>query len=480
MDLLFKKELDLQRISPSPKKPVCIHAIGAVEKKNTSELRPVSDCSRPAGQSINDHIEYPKQRFNSVDCATRHMSPGCYMAIVDISKAYRHVPVRPEHRTYQGSRWMFGPLNKANYEYYQDNFLCFGLSCAPGIFTRITNAVQRMMGRRGYHRVVNYIDDFLVIGDSYEECRNTQLALIHLLISLGFSISWSKVTNPNQITEFLGVTLDSINMEARLPMDKVHRIKTILNEFRSRKKATKRMLSSLIGLLSFASTVVKGGRCFTRRLLDLMNSVSHWHHMVRLNSEFRKDILWWITFIDDFNGRAKLIIGKPMPMSSFQTDASLHGFGCYFEGLWFCGSWQENKTPLVPANIDLKDNWSREMISLDIQDNINYLELFPVLLAARRWGHMFCDQHIVLYSDNQSTISFVNKGTCRNSTAMTWLRELCHIAIKYNFHLTARHLSGKLNVISDALSRLNEPNQWDRLLKYVYSSGVPLFVPYRN
>jgi hypothetical protein len=50
---------------------------------------------------------------------------------------------------------------------------------------------------------------------------------------------------------FLGIELDTIAMEAILPLDNVLKIKNSLSEMRVRRNVTLRELQSLIGLLSF-------------------------------------------------------------------------------------------------------------------------------------------------------------------------------------------------------------------------------------
>ena len=397
------------------------------------------------------------------------------MASIDICQAYRHIPIHPSQRSYQGFRWMFGQLKRADYDYFVDNFLCFGLSCAPGIFSRISDAIQRRMAAHGY-QCVNYLDDYCIIHSDYSTCQSGLMTLIHLLISLGFSISWRKVFGPCQIFKFLGITLDSLTMQARLPQEKLDKLHNTVSEFISKKRATKRQLARLAGVLSFCSSVVKGGRCFSRRVIDLVNSLSDWNYFTRLNEDFHKDLHWWLTFAAQFNGSAKLIIGSPMPINSLQSDACMSGFGVYYNGLWLCGTWRDDVIPLVPDHVDLSEAWSVQNISLDVLTNINYLELYPMLLAARRWGHMWCNQHIVLYSDNMSTVSFINRGTCRSKVAMCWLREVAMLSVKYNFHLTSRHLPGIHNVIADSLSRLHEPGQWERVIEFTSANGIPFFL----
>ena len=59
----------------------------------------------------------------------------------------------------------------------------------------------------------------------------------------------SKTLGPSQELEFMGIVLDSIRMEARLPDDKFNRAREILNFFTQRRSVRLFELQSLIGTL---------------------------------------------------------------------------------------------------------------------------------------------------------------------------------------------------------------------------------------
>lgn len=54
--------------------------------------------------------------------------------------------------------------------YLFDTRLPFGASLAPSIFHRLTQSVHRMMAKRGFINMVVYLDDFLMIEESYDKC----------------------------------------------------------------------------------------------------------------------------------------------------------------------------------------------------------------------------------------------------------------------------------------------------------------------
>ena len=121
------------------------------------------------------------------------------------------------------------------------------------------------MRRKGY-TVIAYLDDFLLIEDTYERCLQDFNTLIELLQNLGFSINWGKVIYPCQRLIFLGIEIDTILRRLILPQWKIAEIREILLFSLSKDKLTKRELQSIIGKLNFASRVIYGGRTFLRRI----------------------------------------------------------------------------------------------------------------------------------------------------------------------------------------------------------------------
>ena len=87
----------------------------------------------------------------------------------------------------------------------------------PMVYCNLTQAVCRMMKRRGFQTIICYLDDFLIITDSYEEALEALNTLFHLIRTLGFKINWSKVEGPAQSITFLGILLDSMSMTLELP-----------------------------------------------------------------------------------------------------------------------------------------------------------------------------------------------------------------------------------------------------------------------
>ena len=119
-------------------------------------VRLIHDCSIQEGQAVNDYYTAGwHQKFARVEDAAALFTEGCFMAKVDLKSAYRSVPISKYSQKVTGLRWQFDKRTVL----LCDTKLCFGSRLAPGIFHRLTQAVKRMLKRRGLKAVVVYLDD---------------------------------------------------------------------------------------------------------------------------------------------------------------------------------------------------------------------------------------------------------------------------------------------------------------------------------
>jgi len=78
--------------------------------------------------------------------------------------------------------------------------------------------------------------------------------------SLNVPLAKHKTVGPITSIEYLGIILDTDNMLAKLPDDKLCRI--LLFSFLNRRTCTKREMLCLLGHLNFAMRVIPTGRSF--------------------------------------------------------------------------------------------------------------------------------------------------------------------------------------------------------------------------
>ena len=171
----------------------------------------------------------------------------------------------------------------------------------------------------------HYLDDFLTLGPPATNiCQANLESIKHICQLLGIPLAIEKVEGPSTQLTFLGITLDTINMEARLPADKIARIKQMTTLWLTKKNATERETLSLIGLLQHATKVVKCGRTFVSRMYATACKVKEMEFYTRLNKDFRSDLCCWHIFVKTWNGLSLLrCVSLPLiPYIYIQTDAS--------------------------------------------------------------------------------------------------------------------------------------------------------------
>ena len=130
------------------------------------------------------------------------ISEGCWIASLDIKDVYFHVKIDQKFSKYLKFYWK-GTL-------YCFTCLCFGLSSAPRIFTKLCKPIVAILRGKGF-LIIIYLDDILLIGKSFRDCQDALWETFSVLVKLGFVINLKKSTLvPTQILEFLGFILNTL------------------------------------------------------------------------------------------------------------------------------------------------------------------------------------------------------------------------------------------------------------------------------
>ena len=197
------------------------------------------------------------------------------------------------------------------------------------------------------HHLIHYLNDFFLAAPPHSGCCQRDLdTFLQAASKLGVQVAMETVEGPLTAMSFLGLILDSVKQEIRLPPDELAELTHELDRRSTRRKATKRELLSLIGKLSFAARAVPVGRLFLRRLITLASTVVHLHNRIRLNAEAQADITWWQTFLPTWNGTAKFIDLNSVlaaDMLLYADASGTHGCGAYYQSAWFFHAWQPHK-----------------------------------------------------------------------------------------------------------------------------------------
>ena len=410
-----------------------VSPIGLCPKKEPNKFRMIHHLSYPKGNSVNDHIlpEMKSVNYTRIDDAISTIklydSP-VYMAKCDIEMAYRNLPLSPSEYHKFGICW--------NGLYYFDKCLAMGCASACQIFERFSSALE-WIGQccMPNGKIIHILDDFLIIAPGKDLCKVYLDRFLYICKQIGTPMAPSKTLGPVQVLTFLGIELDTITNEARLPQEKIVKCLEQIDLFLPRRKVTLKEIQMLCGLLNFATKVVVAGRPFLRRLYDLTYGLRKPHHRVKLSKGCRDDLQIWKEFLSQFNGKCFFMDENWVSSDKLElfTDASGQiGYGAVFGSSWFYGVWNKE--------------W--------LNYNITVKEFYPIILAAELWGETMASKAICFHCDNEALVYVINNLTSQEKHVMKLLRKLIFLSLKYNILFKAVHIPGEQNKYSDALSRL--------------------------
>ena len=419
-----------------PFKNARISPIDAIPKKDSDDMRIITNLSFPDGSSVNDAMSkdiYLGQEISltypTVDDLANlvlEVGVGAAMFKTDLRKYFRQVYYDP------GCVHLMGFRANSDNLFYWDIALSMGLRIACYIAQRLSNAIISIYRADGYAGV-NYIDDLAGVA-KWSRAYEAYYHLTDLLYRLNIWESQHKRCTPDVYMPFLGIGVNSLELCLSLTADRLTEIQHECNTWLLKKSASKKDLQRLIGKLNFAASTVRSGRLFYSRILTAMKNAPK-HGIRALDATTKKDIRWWATFITQYDGISFIHENRWRKVDSvISTDACLQGVGGFNNGEYFHSS--------IPS-----------FIQQNADVHINELECVAVVLALKIWGPSLSSLNIFMHCDNENTVTIVNKGRASNPFAQACLREIAYLAALYSFHVKMIHTPGVDNRISDYLSR---------------------------
>ena len=309
IDATLQRECEAGRIlGPFPTPPLSnfrTSGLGLVPKHDGG-WRIIYHLSAPLGLSINDFIDPSMYSLSycSVDDAyafINQLGPGTLLSKIDLKDAFRLIPVCPNDWNLLGIHW--------RQQFFIDTCLPFGLRSAPFLFNRLADAIHwTLQNNYNLTHLLHYLDDFLTAGPPHSDvCANNLRTMLAFCDKINAPIKPSKVEGPTTSLTFLGIHINTVSMEASITSDRKQSLLQELQNLHCRHKCTKRELLSLIGKLSFSCKVLPAGRIFLRRLIDLSTKAKMMHHHIRLNSDARLDLQWWLDFLPQWSGKSLIL-----------------------------------------------------------------------------------------------------------------------------------------------------------------------------
>ena len=402
--------------------------------KKSGDVRIVLNLSR-----LNEVVKYEHFKMEGLDHALSLMTNGCFFGSIDLKDAYFTVAIDPLFRKYLRFFW-------GGYLY---EFTCLpnGYSAAPRVFTKIMKPIFSTLRSEGFLSVF-YLDDSLLVANSFEECERNIQRTEELLMETGFVINRKKSSFiPSQEILFLGFILNSETMTVRLPGDKVDNIIKSAEDLLGLEVIKIRKLARFIGLVVSVLPAMTHGALFYRFLeLDkiqaLKENCGDFEKNCKLSNDSKEEVLWWKNNVS----KSGKHIGIPSPTFCITTDASKSGWGCIFKTESANGNWTETEA----------------------EEHINVLELKAIYFGLKSFFKSTKSAHIRIKSDNTTAIAYINSmGGVKSKDCLVIAKAIWIWAIDNDLHLSAEHIPGSKNVLADKASRVFDENtEWELMEKY--------------
>ena len=418
--------------------------------------RPVIDLSR-----LNTFLHIEKFKMETPESIRTSLIPGEWVASIDLSDAYLHIPIHPHSRKYL----RFCHRSQV----FQFTSLPFGLATAPpGLYhDHKGGEAHGPLPRAQTPPIPGRLADQVSIpgGSPSEHSGSGRSNPV-----LGMDHQSTKIRTESHS----GVFIRGLRVPPRFSPCKTH----------------SREMAQTSGF--YPATQVK--TCFDCKMFDVSNWVAslngengpggrlhmrpfqfhlkeHWKFPQPLDS-----LLPWTEAIsahlDWWQNPANVIKGSDLHPKDHSiqlfTDASNEGWGAHLEQSSTQGLWSPQEKGL----------------------HINVLELKAVFLALRQFKDQCQDQTVLVATDNSIVVAYINKQGGTHSAemcALLWrIMTWCH-----HFHiiLKARHIPGCLNVMADLLSRSNRvqstewslhPQVFKQISRKWFTPHVDLFATHLN
>lgn len=149
-------------------------------KKKGGKFRPVINLKR-----LNKFIEYHHFKMENIETVLNSIKRNSYFVNLDLQNAYFSLSIHKSYRKYLKFEW--------RHKLYQFNCLCFGISSAPRVFSKLMKVIFAHIRRMGISAFY-YIDDSLTEADSSYLCTNQSQTLMTMMKTLVFTLIMKNLT----------------------------------------------------------------------------------------------------------------------------------------------------------------------------------------------------------------------------------------------------------------------------------------------
>ena len=411
----FEKLIEMGVLEPSDSNwASCLHMV----RKKNGDWRPCGDYRLLNTRTKSDNYPIP----NLHDFAGQ-LKDCTIFSTLDIRMGYHNIPIKKEDRHKTALITPFG--------LFQYKRMPFGLKISAATF-------QRLMDKafRGLWFAFVFVDDVLIGSKNPSEHKEHLRSALRRIKEYGLCLNIDKCVFGVSEIEFLGhlVTPRGISPSPK-------KVEAIV-EFP--RPTTIKQMQEYLGMLNFYRKFLPNIANTLRPLHDFL-TLSFETHGLKPNTKTKKPLAEWSNEASEAFEKSKNILASAT-LLNFPVDSWQLSLTCDASNTAY-GSVLEQYNPIRKCTEPLSF-YSKKFSKAEEEYSTFDRELTAIFNSVRHFRHYLEGRKFVIWTDHKPILFSLHKRADPWSTRQR--RQLLEIS---EYAAEIRHISGKSNLVSDALSR---------------------------